>query len=113
MARPKKIERPIGLEVALRMVLGKKRPEDRMKIFREWRRTILRAKLKREPTEEEVETELKLFREPDFDAANRPFPFWDSLKDFVPVFHQNNRTKKAQHAAITKWSKKSEKNRLV
>lgn len=110
MSRPGKIKHPIGLEVALRLVLRKKRPEDRMKIFREWRRTILRAELKREPTDEDMEAQIKLFREPNFDAANCRPGFWDMLKDFVPVFHKENRRKKAQIAASTRWSKKSEEN---
>ena len=110
MGRPGKIKYPVGLEVALRKVLGKKRPEDRMKIFREWRRTVLRARLKREPTDEEVEAEIKICRRPNFDAANCPLGFWDALSDFVPVFHKENRTRKAQAAAIKMWSKKSKKN---
>lgn len=113
MGRPGKIKRPIRLEVALRYTLRKKRPEDRMKIFREWRRTILRAELKREPTDQEIEAQIKLFREPDFDAANTPDGFWDCLHDFVRVFHQENRRKKAQIAAVKRWSKKSEKKRLI
>jgi len=113
MGRPGKIKRPVELEVALRHILLKKRPEDRMKIFREWRRTIMWGELKREPTSEEMEAQIKLFRGPDFDAANlHPF-FWDGLKDFVPVFHQENRSKKAKIAAQKRWSKKSEKNPLV
>ncbi len=107
MGRPGKVKHPIGLEVALRVVLGKKRVEDRMKIFREWRRTVLRARLKREPTDDEVEGEIKLCRLPGFDAANCPFGFWDALKDFVPVFHKENRRKKAQTAAAKRWSQKS------
>lgn len=105
MGRPGKIEHPVGLEVALRMVLRKKRPEDRMKIFREWRRTVLRATLKREPTDREMEAQIKLFRKPEFDAANCRFGFWDELKDFVPAFHKENRTRKAQLAASKRWSK--------
>jgi len=113
MGRPGKNKHPIGLEVGLRLVLRKKRPEDRMKIFREWRRTILRATLKREPTDQEMETQIKLFREPNFNAANCPFGFWDALSDFVPIFQKENRTKKAKIAAAKRWSKKSEKKRLI
>ena len=81
-----------------------------MKIFREWRRVNLRATFKREPTDLEVVEEIKLFRLPNFDGANCPFGFWDSLVDFVPLYHKENRRKKAQIAAAKRWSKKSEKS---
>jgi hypothetical protein len=113
MARPGKIKHPIGLDVALRFCLHQKRPEHRRKIFHAWRLAILRANLKREPTDLEIETQLALFREPDFDAANCPFGFWDLLKDFVPVYQKENRRKKAQIAAAKRWSKKSEKKPLT
>ena len=113
MGRPRKIERPIGLEECLRRLLPKTRPEDRMKIFREWRRVNLRATFKREPTDREVVEEIKLFREPNFDAANCPFGFWDSLTDFVPVYHKENRIKRARTAATKRWSKKSDKKSLA
>ena len=107
MGRPAKITRPIGLDVSLRRVLRMiNRPEDRMKCFREWRRAYLRAKFKREPTDQEVEDEIKLFREPGFDGANCRFGFWDSLADFVPEFHKQNLSKRGQTAANKRWSKK-------
>ena len=80
-----------------------------MKIFREWRRVNLRAILKLEPTDQEVDAEIKFFRECKFDTSNYVFGFWDSLTDFVPVYHKENRRKKAQIAAAKRWSKKSEK----
>jgi len=105
MGRPAKIKRPIGLDTALLKTLPEKRPEHRRKIFRAWRVLSLGANLKREPTEEEIEAQMKLFQGPDFDAANlHPF-FWDSLKDFVPVYEKENRRKKAQSAAVIRWSK--------
>jgi len=113
MGRPAKIKRPIGLDVALRFYLPKKRPEHRRKIFHAWRVVILRANLKREPTDHETEADARLFREPDFDAANCRFGFWDSLKEFVPGYQKENRIKKAQSAAVVRWSKKSEKNPLA
>ena len=111
MARPGKIKHPIGLDVALRFYLPQKRPEHRRKIFRAWRVTILRATLKREPTDQEIEAQIKLFREPDFDAANCPFGFWDLLKEFVPVYQKENRRKKAQYAANIGWSKENREKR--
>ena len=105
MGRPGKIKRPVGLDAALRFTLLQKRPEHRRKIFRAWRLTLLRATLKREPADQEMEAQIQLFREPDFDAANCPFGFWDLLKDFVPVYQKENRRKKAQSAAVIRWSK--------
>jgi hypothetical protein len=109
MGRPKKVQFPLGLDDWLRRMLPKKRPEDRMKIFREWRRLNLRAKFKREPTDQEVEEEIKLIRERKFDPSNYVFGFGDSLMDYVPEFHKQNRIKRAQIAAAKRWSKKSEK----
>jgi hypothetical protein len=113
MGRPGKTKFPIGLDEWLRRLLPKKRPEDRMKIFREWRRVNLRAKFKREPTDQEVEEEIKSIRERKFGPSNYVFGFGDSLMDFVPVFHKENRRKKAQTAANKRWSKKSEKKSLA
>jgi hypothetical protein len=111
MGRPRNIKRPVGLDVSLRRVLRMmKRPEDRMKCFREWRRVYLSTKFKREPTDQEVEDEIKLFRDPSFDGANCRFGFWDSLADFVPDFHRDNRRKRAQIAAAARWSKKIKKS---
>ena len=98
MGRLPKIKSPMSLDEWLRRVLRKKRPEDRMKIFREWRR----LNLKKEPTDEQIEEEIKLFRE--HDALNYPFGLADSLSDFVAVYHQANRLKKAQRAATVRWA---------
>jgi hypothetical protein len=103
MGRLGKIKSPMGLDEWLRRVLRDKRPEDRMKIFREWRRVSLRTKFKREPTDSEIESEIKLFRE--HDALTYPFGFADSLSDFVPDFHKQNRIKRSQKAAAGRWSK--------
>jgi len=112
MGRPGKIKFPIGLDEWLRRILPKKRPEDRMKIFREWRRLNLRAKFNREPTDQEIEEEIKMFRERKFDPSNYVFGFWDSLTDFVPVYHKENRRKRAQFAADKRWSKENREKRV-
>lgn len=109
MGRPKKLKPPVGLDEALRKFLPNKKLEDRMKIFREWRRVNLRVKSQREPTDQEIVEEIKLFRKPDFDAANLNPIFWNRLKDFVPVYHKENRIIKARNAANKRWSKKNEK----
>jgi DNA-directed RNA polymerase specialized sigma subunit len=110
MGRPKKPKFPVELDALLRVALRPKRTEDRMKIFREWRRTELRAELKREPTDQEVAAEIQLIRDRKFHTANQIFHFSESIKDFVPGFEKENRRKKAQIAAKAKWSKKSEKS---
>ena len=101
----------MSLEEWLRRLLREKRPEDRMKIFREWRRLYLQEKLKREPAPQEVEDEIKLWRE--HDALKYPFGFADLLADFIPEFHKQNRIKRAKTAANKRWSKKSEKKSLA
>ena len=100
----------MGLDDCLRRMLPKKRPELRMKIFREWRRVNLRATFNREPTDQEIKKEIKVFRERKFNDPNFIFHFAESFKDFVPDFHKDNRVKKAQKAAKQRWSKKSEEN---
>jgi hypothetical protein len=110
MGRPRKFQFPIALDDWLRGVLPKKRPEDRMKIFREWRRNILTANLKRPPTDQELETEIALIRETKFERGNRIYDWAYCLKDFVPVIAAENRRKRAQVAAAKRWAKKSEKS---
>jgi hypothetical protein len=110
MGRPRKIKSPMGLDDWLRRMLPEKRPEDRMKIFREWRRLNLRTTLKREPSDQEIADEIEIIR--GLDAFNYPFGFGDSLRDFVPEFHKQNRINRAQAAANKRWSKKSEKKSL-
>jgi hypothetical protein len=107
MARPKKIRFPIGLDEWLRCVLPKRRPEDRMKIFREWRRNFLTTSLKRPPTGQELESEIALIRGIKFDEGNRIHDWAYSLKDFLPDLAKANRRKRAQIAAEKRWSKKS------
>ena len=104
MARPEKIKHPVGLDEFLRRLFPKKRPELRQKIFREWRRTILTAEYKRAATDQEVDAELKLFREGKLSAAFYKFGFADSLNDYVPVYLQEIRVKKASNAATARWS---------
>jgi hypothetical protein len=110
MARPKKIKFPIGLDEWLRRVLPKTRPEVRMKIFRELRRSILRADLKRPPTEQELVSDIALIRATKFEQGNRIYEWAYCLRDFVPEFHKQNRIARAKVAAVSRWSKKSEKS---
>jgi hypothetical protein len=107
MARPRKVKGPLTLEEWLRIILRKKRPEDRMKIFREWCRFILRVRFNREPTDPEIQEEFKLIRERKFEDPNYTWSLGDSLKEFVPVFHKENSRKKAQSAAAIRWSKQN------
>jgi hypothetical protein len=113
MARPRKFQFPIELDEWLRHVLSKKRLEDRMKIFREWRRMNLALDLKRPPTDHELESDIAQIRETKFENGNRIYEWGYALNDFVPIFAQENRRKKAQAAAAKRWSTKNKKNRLV
>jgi len=109
MARPKKVKYPIGLQEMLRIVLRGKRPEDRMKIFREYQRYGLRAKLRREPTDNEVEEELKKWQSAEIHDLS--LGFIDNLKfDFLPKYRKENRSKRAQTAANSRWAKKNQKS---
>jgi hypothetical protein len=110
MARPKKVQLPIGLQDMLRIALPNKRPEDRMRIFRAWARSNLTTKLWRVPTEEEFQVEFDLW-------CKKPFTemFWVQdvaafIKNFVPHFTAANRKKRAQTAANAKWKKRKVKN---
>jgi hypothetical protein len=103
----------MGLEEWLCRILTEKRAEDRMKIFREWRRLNLRIGFKKEPTDQELEEEIKFIRERKFGPGNYTFGYADSLIDFVPEFHKQNRIKRARTAATKRWSKKSDKKSLV
>ncbi|HYV28078.1 MAG TPA: hypothetical protein VFA77_11125 [Candidatus Eisenbacteria bacterium] len=94
------------MEEFLRAALKKKRPEDRMKIFREWRRSCLRKILNREPTDQELEDEIKMIRETKFGDPYQAEDWAYLLRDFVPVFHKENRIKKARLAATKRHSKK-------
>ena len=106
MGRPPKIKSPVGLDAALRVCMRKKRVEHRQEIFRAGR-TVLIARLKREPTGEEIDAELRLYREPNFDAANCTPGFWEYLPEFVPVYEKQKRLKKAQCAASKRLSKEN------
>jgi len=105
MARPKKIKPPVNLETVLRIVLPRKRPEDRMKIFREFAKVNLWARLGRQPSEEEFHREFEEWCKKQFYSGID----WlsDSLKEFVPKYSAENRKKRAQIAAAKRWSEKS------
>src|SRR5262249_24398885 len=99
MGRPRKITFPVSLEKWLHVCMPRKRLEDRMKIFREWRRFSLRVQFKREPTDQEIEDDIKLIRETKFKEGDRIHDWAFCLKDFLPVFHKENRRIRAQTAA--------------
>src|ERR1035437_5534826 len=111
MGRPKKRKFPIELDAMLLSILPKERKENRMKILRECLRSELTAPSKPGPTEPELDEKIQLIRERKFDDVNQIFRFSEALKDFVPVFKRENRSKKAQHAADVKWSKENREKR--
>jgi hypothetical protein len=98
------------LQTVLRWILTKKRPEDRMKIFREWARVNLAVKLGRKPSEEEFDADLDLWCKKQFNSAVEVLFLSDFIKDFVPRFSAQNRIDRAKKAAAKRWTKKSEKD---
>jgi len=109
MARPRKPQYPITLEQALRLLLPKKRPEDRMRIFREWARVNLATKLWKQPTEEEFDAEWNLWCSKPFDRSEQLDSISGFLKNFIPQFAAVNRKKRAKTAADKRWAKKNTK----
>lgn len=108
MARPKKSEFPICLERFLLVALPRKRPEDRMKIFREWARGNLWMRLGRQPSEEEFDIEFDGWCKKQFSNLMFVDMLASNLKEFVPRFTAENRKRRAQNAAAKRWSKKSQ-----
>lgn len=113
MARPRKITWPVELNELLRIFISDKinRPEDRRKAFREWRRWHLeRYKLKRKPTETELEADIAVWQQTKFYPINVTYDFMDNFKmDFLPIYRKENRIIRARQAAKHRWSKKNEK----
>ena len=112
MARPHKLKFPITLEQWLRLALRGKRLEDRWKIFRAWRRAYLKITLSREPTDSEIEAEIKKWKELELYDSNQIFVWMDNLRlDFLPKYHAENRIKKVRIAANKMWSKENREKR--
>ena len=105
MPRPKKATLPASLETILRVTFRQKRPEDRMKIFQEWSRVNLWAKLGRQPTDEEFHTDFELWCQKPFNNPAYIDMVVMNLKEFAPKFSAENRKKRAQIAATKRWSK--------
>jgi hypothetical protein len=111
MARPRKIQWPVSVTEMLRIFLRQKikRPEDRWKVFREWRRWHLeRYKLNRKPTEDELEADVSEWQQGEFYSSDRTYGLMDNLTmDFLPIYRKENRINRARAAAKGRWSKKS------
>ncbi len=104
MGRPRKVEYPIRLQEMLRIILRDKRPEDRMKIFREYQRYYLNANLRRQPSEDELEAEIKKWQDTEIYGLNPGFI--DNLKfDFLPKYLKENRSKRGELLPIAAGQK--------
>jgi len=110
MARPRKIKFPVELDEFLRLVLLKKRPENRLKIYREHLRTDLAqdGNTVIHRTENEVialikEKRIRKFNEQQYECAA------EMLLNFLPRHEAENRKKRAQVAAAKRWSKENSK----
>jgi hypothetical protein len=111
MARPRKVEFPIGVSEMLRLALPTKRPEDRMRIFREWSRSNLMVKRGVVPTDEEAQAEFDLWCQKRFDNLYQINDLAAFLNSFTPHFSAVNRKKRAQVAAAKSWSMKNRQKR--
>lgn len=111
MARPKKLTFPIGHVEMLRLILPKKRPEDRMKIFREWSRANLVSKTGRLPTDKEAQAEFEGWCKHQWKDIYAVHDMADFLKAFVPHFLALNRKERAKTAAKESWSKENREKR--
>src|ERR1035437_703454 len=101
MPRPRKREYPLKLDEWLRIALRGIRLEDRWNIFRAWRRWYLIFELKRKPTDQEVEADIKKFQQFEFRLSNQEMNWIDNLKyDFLPIYRKENRIKRAQTASL-------------
>lgn len=107
MARPKKLKWPVRLEVLLRIYLRNKRPEDRWKIFREWLKWDFKKKFGKEPTDDELQAQMADWQKGQFYHSQNVINAMDSLNyDFLPVFRQSNRERRASIAAKKRWEKR-------
>ena len=114
MVRPRKLKIPFKLNDWLRLALHgkKKRPEDRWKIFREWRRWCLKDTLKRDPTDDELESEIRQWQGYEFYHTNREWGWSDNLTlDFLPIYTKEQKTKRAKAMAAGTWSEENRKKR--
>lgn len=121
-AMPKAEKYPVRFEDFLRLAMPKKRPEDRLKFYREWLRDSLRfsnymEKLRYSgkpydespiPTDEEVAKTIAMDRERGFDQ------FWfgnafTGIQKWLSEYEQRNRIKRAQ-AGAEALKKKRQKN---
>ena len=104
MARPKKIEWPIGFEEMLRYVFKKKRAKDRLKFYRLFLRDHLRPQSTIPASSEEIETALaadqkKMFSE-DWSYHIR---LWSALSS--DKWKSEHFKIRASKMAIGRWSK--------
>jgi hypothetical protein len=106
MPRPRKIKYPIRMAEMLRLVLPKKRPEDRMKYFRSMVRDNLWLKLGREPGGGELADELAIISSKQFDQHSVDF-YRNWILYNLPVFEAENLRKRAKAGAAKRWEKKN------
>ena len=103
---PRPLKFPATLASALRFMLPQKRPEDRMKIYREFIRASLWTEKGRAPTDEEVASVINLVTEEKFQSLNHVQHIAEFLERFVPSYESSNRRKRARAGAAKRWPKK-------
>ena len=106
MARPLKTKFPVSLDDMLRLAMPKQRPEDRFKFYRMEVRDSLHRSLGRKPTAEEIEQQIIKDRGKRYEEIN-VFDLRVVLREHLPVFKSELRTKRARAAAVAKWKNKN------
>lgn len=102
----RKLKFPATLESVLRFILPKKRPEDRMKIYREFVRGSLLGERGRMPTDDEVVACIEVIRKDGFQSMNHVELVAEFMLNWLPRYEAHNRRKRAKAGAAGRWPKK-------
>src|SRR5260370_37781670 len=97
---------PIGLKTMLLWALPKKRPEERMKIFREFIRRNEWVRLGRQPTDNEFEWAWASVGD-QFSEVGAAL-YIGELRIFAPKLGIERRRIRAQKAAAKRWERKKQ-----
>jgi hypothetical protein len=108
MARPKKIQWPIGFEEMLLFAFAKKRPEDRLKFYRLFLRDYLHPGTTIQASPEEIETALLADRRKKF-SENWAFHIRMWSNGSFEKWKRENYQKRAKAMAAGRWSKDKNK----
>jgi len=103
---PRPLKFPAKLSSVLRFLLPKKRPEDRMKIYREFVRGSLLLSKGIKPTDDEVAASINAIAEKKFQSIDQVNMLGAFLLRFAADYEAYNRKKRARAGALKRWGKK-------